>query len=318
MDMGTDDTEITPDELEPTDASPRLPEDEADFDWDSFANQYFSGSSAVDDDDVEPEPEPEPELAPVAEQPERPSVIEVGGETIPVDEAEQLAALYRYVRDNPDQAMQFAGYLAGQYDLAPKDAQERQPEEQTPPAATPLPPLSDEDLEYLPEPVRQRIQALDQVQTELAQFREEMGSYRQVAQVQYEQAMAQRAAAAQTAIDTGIERFRQGYEVDDTQLEQLIDDAAQLGLASTLTQQYNDPVRGVSEALELAYLRRPELRQQAMARQDLESRREQAKQRKLGALAGSGGAGGGSKAPSTPDEARTAMVSDIRAALGGG
>ena len=117
-----------------------------DFDFEAFYAEYerkLTGESPAEDedpedesDDDEYEEEPtgagEPEEESGAE-PVSPATINVNGEEIPVDEYERLAAMHRWMTNNPEEATHFVGYLTGAYDLVPKGGQAPQPEPQAPP-----------------------------------------------------------------------------------------------------------------------------------------------------------------------------------------
>lgn len=312
----------------PTDLEPQYGDD--DFDFEAFFAEHFNHDveedspeeyepvpGEFDEDDfddrtVGAEPPSPPEAGADGSDLEvPPDVIRIGNAEIPADSAEQVATFWAWMNENPQQAVEFMGYLMGDYELAPKVAGGRQPEGPlaAPGAPTSTPPVPDEDWEYLPESVRQRLQHVDMLEQRIAQHDE-------LLRQQYAEQQAQQIQRVQSAIEQGVGSFRTKYDVDDDTLERLKTEAGRLGLAGTLAAQYGDQARGVAEALELAYLRDPALRERELARQTAELQQEREKQKKLASLGGSSAQAPTRSAsqPSTPEEVRAAMVDEIRRA----
>lgn len=316
-----------------TDNAPDGGDDE--FDWQSFLEDYYSGPQEPDEpaedsgEDLDPDPaadveelegdvEPPSPAAPPQDTPPAPDYIDIAGRQVPTSAAEQLSNLYDFIDRYPEQAAQFSAYLNGQYDLVPRGqgSAPAQPPEEEPPIPAP-PPLRDEDLEYLPDPVRERIRAIDAAQERLDRMERAMGEYSQVAQLQYEQVQAERARAAQSAINAGTTAFREEYDLSEEDMTALQQDAAKLGVVERLAEEYNDPIRAVKETLELAYLRNPDYREREFARREQQLQDRRKKDKKLGAISGSGGSVTRSSTPSTPEERREAMVREIADAIRG-
>ena len=347
---GEADTSAAPDEageeIEVPTPADALPADAwQDEDWEKFLGEYYSGGqqaaeeSAEEDEttattedspqadsartaDAASSPEPsagsddveaegaggDPAVAPPA-----PDFIEIGSQRIPAEHAERVAAFWQWMNEYPEQAMEFMGYLNGEYTLTPAQqaAVEQAAAQAAAAPAEPKPRPEDEDWTFVPDSVKDAIAELDEIKGRFETYDQ------WVARLEYEREQEAATAAVQ-AINMGVEKFREQYDVSDQDLEQLRIEAGRLGVADRLAQQYGDPVRAVAESLELAYLRNPTFRDRETARQVTQAQEDQQRQRKLGALGGSGSPPVRKTTPSTPEDRRTAMVREIREAVNGG
>lgn len=303
-----------------------------DEDWEKFLGEYYSGTSAGDseagteeaeptsgpstpdeaDDSVEPEPATATTQAPAPGAPET-EYIEIGSQRIPAEHAERVAAFWEWMNTYPQQAMEFMGYLNGEYTLTP--AQEAALAEAAGEAAAKVEAkpsrAEDEDWTFVPESVKEAVGELDGVKQKLETYDKWVQS------LEYQQQQAAMEQAAQS-VNMGIEQFRTDYDVSDEDLQVLRQEAASLGVADRLAQQYGDPARAVKESLEIAYLRNPAFRDRESARQQEAVRKDRERQSKLGSLGGSGSAPVAKSGPSTPEDRRTAMVRAIREAVNNG
>lgn len=319
-------SDVDPDLEEVQDQVEETPvETDEDFDWQQFLEDYYSGPQAegepatVEPEESPPEPEESEDVTgstePTPPAP-APQFVEIAGRQIPISEADRVGALYDFIQQYPEQAAQFGSYLLGDMQLVPKSGPEgvtaAPPTTEQPPARTPL---RDEDMEYLPPAVQERIRLLDEYEDRFDQIGRALTTYEDVARQQYEQVNAERARAAQGAINAGTEQFKTAYDLSDDEVQGLMEDASKMGVVAHLAQQYQDPVRAVSEALELAYLRNPDYRDREFARRQAEAEAQRKKDKKLGAISGAGGSVNRSTTPSTPEEKRAAMVREISEAM---
>lgn len=331
------------DNLEPVDAiptdtipAPAAPGEEA-FDWEAFWDTHINGhagddeTTVVEDDETDDETEqpPAPPGAAVEEEPHVPAgpptvtedeYLDIGDARIPANEAANVAQLYRWMREFPGQAAQFAEYLAGNYQIVPTEqvtqVQPGAPIPEPTPQTAPVGPAdgeSDDDWVFVPDSLRTRIAEME---THLQQQQAILAQQYAAQQAALEQ---QQIAALSSAIDTAVSTFQQRYELDDESTLALKTRAGQLGLAGRLAEQYGDPVRGVFEAMEFVYNADPAFRDRETARQIEEQTAAAERQRKLASLSGgSGTAPRVSPTPSTPEARREAMIDEIRAQLAQG
>ncbi len=312
---------------EPADALPE-PEAEAgsedDFDWQDFLSDYFGEKTAeppsegeegqpAEEEALVPDreaaagdqPAPEPE-----EEPAAPEYVEIAGKKIPTNAAPQVAELYDFIHRHPKEAAAFLDVLEGKATVVPADAQQQQPE--TEPAA-PFNPPADEDWEFVPDTLREKAATVDQLAEKVQQFE-------QYFEAQQQQQAEAAAAEAMRAVTDGVAAFRETYDVTDDDLEQLRQEAADLGVARRLQETNGgDATKAVRDALEIAYLRNPQYRERELERHTARALEESQRQAKLGALNGSGGSAPRTEPqPSTAEQRQASIVDAVRAAMNSG
>jgi hypothetical protein len=314
----TDEEVETPD---PSGESTREPVyGDEDFDFESWYEGYEKQLSGDEPAEKVEEPEEESD-EPTAEEPtvggesgeesgpepELPATIRIGQYDLTPEDAERLAATYKWMSDYPEEATKFAGYLSGAYEMYPVGTE---PAPQEPEKRWDAD--DDENWAFVPDALKQKVSKLDELEERMAQ-------YEQYLAVEQDRYMAAARAQAESSVTSGIAKFREEYDITDTEVDQLRSEAAQLGVVPALNAQYNDPVRATYEALELAYLRNPDYRQREMDRKLQELQVDNKRQRKLASIGGQGGTAPAKqpKVPSTPDEMREAMVRDIAEAING-
>lgn len=303
-----------------------------DFDWDQFfRDEHDAGSSpeaAADsaaeslqqppaepvsagehdlspDPTVAPPPSPateEPALAAAPSPPEAPSYVEVGGENIPQDQTHRVAAVYKWLNEYPDEAQKFVGYLQGDYEISPAQQQQEQPQQEQPQQEQWAPP-AEEDWEFVPDSLRQRMGRVDQMEQRLEQYD------------QYFQQQQQ--AQAQDAIDRASSGFREAHDMTDEEFTQIRTQAGQMGIAGQLAMEHGgDMARGAQEAMEIAYLRNPAMRERENQAQMQQLAAEQQRQQRLSAIGGNGGsAPRTAPVPESGEDRRAAMVQELAAAI---
>ena len=104
--------------------------------------------------------------------------IQLGNVKIPQAEAERVAQFWDWMNQNPDEALQFVGFMTGEYELHPRG---QVPVQQTTGAAAPAPapaPAPEtaedpyEDWDLLPDSVQERLKKVDQMEAYLARQQE--------------------------------------------------------------------------------------------------------------------------------------------------
>lgn len=336
-------TDLPPDITE-DDLAPHPSDD--DYDWDQALAGIFGGASAVDDEpdgglDDDPTPSGDEDVAGVDGEPPvdpgdaldddgepepevtLPESFDLGnGVIVSRDELSQLAGIRDWFTENPDQVRDFMGYLTGETTLVPRGQQpagQPEPQQQQPEPA--LPPLDEDELQYLPSTIRERLKALDTLAEQNRALIERQQQHEQFLAYQAEQQRAQQIASTyQQAVSTGLAAWRERHpNVSDEDLVKVRKEAADLGVASAIAQRTGDPVQGVVESLEIAWLRNPEFRERELQGLQEQAAAEAQRRRKQDAIASNAGstAPRTTAAPSTPEERFEAMVDAIRAAQSG-
>lgn len=275
---------------------------EAEFDEDAKRVRELVEGSEPPDEDETPDPDVDEvaEVEPPAEEPEtetppaEPQFVDVAGKQLRVDEAQALVEFYEWARQHPDAMAGVNGYLSGAYDLVPRG------QEQPPPGA---PAPEDEDWEDVDPVIRKKFEELEALRTDLDRFQ----------QAQYQAQIAQERAN----LEAGKERFNQKFGLDETQMQALETETAQLGILPSLIAKHNgDKITAVEEALETAYWRSPEFRAREFERQQEVAKKDTARKTKASKLAGSSGSVPRNQAnPSTPEQRRESMIAEIAEAM---
>ena len=237
--------------------------------------------------------------------------IQLGNVKIPQAEAERVAQFWDWMNQNPDEALQFVGFMTGEYELHPRG---QVPVQQTTGAAAPAPapaPAPEtaedpyEDWDLLPDSVQERLKKVDQMEAYLGRQQEHD---RQVAHRQN-----------QSAVETAQAQFANTYDLNGVEVARLADEAARLNIVPALVQETGDPVRAVERALEIVYLQSDQGRDREFSRRTEQAEVEREKQRKMASVGGTAGAVPRQEpdaVPSNATERRSAMVNEIAAALG--
>ena len=234
--------------------------------------------------------------------------IQLGDVKIPQGEAERVAQFWDWMNQNPDEALQFVGYMTGEYELHPRgQAPVQQPVgAAAAPAAAPET-VEDpyEDWDLLPDSVQERLKKVDQMESYLAK------------QQEYERQVAHR--QNQSSVETAQAQFANAYDLNGMEVARLADEAARLNIVPALVQETGDPVRAVERALEIVYLQSDQGRDREFNRRLEQTEVEREKQRKMASVGGTAGSVPRHEpdaVPSNATERRSAMVNEIAAALG--
>lgn len=232
-----------------------------------------------------------------------PDYIQLGGVRVPQDEAERVARFWDWMNTNPDEAMQFVGYMTGEYDLVPKGQQPAQPVQQPSAPVDESDPYEDWDL--LPDSVQERLKKVDKLETYLA------AQHKQQQAVQQQQNMK--------SVETAQAQFANTYDLNSSEVARLADEAAKLNIVPALVQETGDPVRAIERALEIVYLQSEQGREREFNKRIAQTEAEKEKQRKMASVGGTAGSVPRQEPdaiPSNATERRSAMVNEIAAALG--
>lgn len=231
---------------------------------------------------------------------EEPKYVEVLGQRLTEEEAQNLVDFYSWARANPQHVQAIDSYLTGNAQIVPREYLEQQQRQQQ--QAQPEQSQADlEEWEALPAAVKQKLSELDELKGVV-------GSLTQ------EQRQAQM-ATAQSAVQKGAENFKSRYSLSDEDMEVLMAETARLQVLPTIVQQTGDMLKGVEEALEMTYWRSTDFREREFAKQQTQARQQQQRQRKASALSGSSGSVPRASEPRTQEQRREAMVSEIATAL---
>jgi len=303
-----------------------------DFDWDQFfRDQQDAGASpeaAADSaaeslqqppaEDLSAAGEPadlppdvEPEVSPASPAPEdplplpneAPGYVDIGGEHIPEDQAHRVASVYKWLNEYPDEAQKFVGYLQGDYQIAPNEQPEPQQQQQPEQIQQQWSPPEEEDWEFVPDSLRERMGRVEQMEQRLGQYD------------QYFQQQQQN--QAQEALDRATSNFRESHDITDDEFNQIRTQAGQMGIAGQLAMEHGgDMARGAQEAMEIAYLRNPAMRERENQAQMQQLQQEQQRQQRLSAIGGNGGsAPRTAPPPESQGDRRQAMVQELAAAI---
>jgi len=233
-----------------------------------------------------------------------PDYIQLGDVRVPQSEAERVARFWDWMNTNPDEAMQFVGYMSGEYDLVPKGQQLDQPAPQR--QSTDVDESDPyEDWDLLPDSVQDRLKKVDKLETYLA------------AQHKQQQAVVQQ--QNMKSVETAQAQFANAYDLNSTEVARLADEAARLSIVPALVQESGDPVRAVERALEIVYLQSEQGREREFNKRIAQTEVDRDKQRKMAAVGGTAGSVPRQEPDSVPSNAterRSAMVNEIAAALG--
>ena len=234
--------------------------------------------------------------------------IQLGSVKVPQAEAERVAQFWDWMNQNPDEALQFVGYMTGEYELHPRgQAPVQQPVgAAAAPAAAPET-VEDpyEDWDLLPDSVQERLKKVDQMESYLAK------------QQEYERQVVHR--QNQSSVETAQAQFANAYDLNGMEVARLADEAARLNIVPALVQETGDPVRAVERALEIVYLQSDQGRDREFNRRLEQTEVEREKQRKMASVGGTAGSVPRHEpdaVPSNATERRSAMVNEIAAALG--
>jgi hypothetical protein len=212
------------------------------------------------------------------------------------------------MNQNPDEALQFVGYMTGEYELHPRGQAPVQQAAGAPAAPAAAPETVEdpyEDWDLLPDSVQERLKKVDQMEAYLARQQEHE---RQVAHRQN-----------QSAVETAQAQFANAYDLNGVEVARLADEAARLNIVPALVQETGDPVRAVERALEIVYLQSDQGRDREFSRRTEQAEVEREKQRKMASVGGTAGSVPRQEpdaVPSNATERRSAMVNEIAAALG--
>ncbi len=231
--------------------------------------------------------------------------IQLGDVRVPTEEAGKVAQFWDWMNNNPDEAMQFVGYMTGEYELHPR-GQAPQPQPQPVPAAQDSE-IADEyeDWDLLPDSVQDRLKKVDQMESYLAQ--------------QQHRDMQMSQARNLQAVETGQAQFANAYDLNASEVARLADEAARLNIVPALVQEIGDPVRAVERALEIVYLQSEQGREREFNRRMEQTEIDREKQRKMASVGGTAGSVPRQEPDAIPGNAierRSAMVNEIAAALG--
>ena len=233
-----------------------------------------------------------------------PDYVQLGDVRVPQDEAERVARFWDWMNTNPDEAMQFVGYMSGEYDLVPKGQQPAQQSVQR--ESTPVDGSDPyEDWDLLPETVQQRLKKVDKLETYLA--------------AQHKQQQAVVRQQNMKSVETAQAQFANTYDLNSVEVARLADEAARLNIVPALVQETGDPVRAVERALEIVYLQSEQGREREFNKRIAQTEAEKDKQRKMAAVGGTAGSVPRQEPDAVPGNAaerRSAMVNEIAAALG--
>ena len=237
-----------------------------------------------------------------------PDYIQLGDVKVPQAEAERVAKFWDWMNQNPDEAMQFVGYMTGEYELHPRGQAPVQQAAGAPAAPAAAPESTEdpyEDWDLLPDSVQERLKKVDQLEQYLAQ------------QPQYEQ--QQQAQHNQHSVETAQAQFANQYDLNAVEVARLANEAARLNIVPALVQETGDPVRAVERALEIVYLQSEQGRDREFNRRLEQTEVDREKQRKMASVGGTAGSVSRQETdavPSNATERRSAMVNEIAAALG--
>jgi hypothetical protein len=234
--------------------------------------------------------------------------IQLGNVKIPQAEAERVAQFWDWMNQNPDEALQFVGYMTGEYELHPRGQAPVQQAAGAPAAPAAAPETVEdpyEDWDLLPDSVQERLKKVDQMESYLAK------------QQEYDRQVAHR--QNQSAVETAQAQFANAYDLNGVEVARLADEAARLNIVPALVQETGDPVRAVERALEIVYLQSDQGRDREFNRRLEQTEVEREKQRKMASVGGTAGSVPRHEpdaVPSNATERRSAMVNEIAAALG--
>lgn len=293
------------------------------------------GSESEPSTTTEPEPEPQPEPQPTPLGADGQPITGEGG--APVEEPAQSSSAFTFagvnygpdeltqavqVRDwylslNQPQIQAIDALLSGTYRLVPANEADAAQQSASPPVTPPASssssqPVGDEAGEWLDPRAEAEINRL---RTELTQIRTEFQSaVTPVVQSQQDQALQQRVSA----IDAAHVAFRDDYSLNDDQMQQLGQAVVQANIFPALIARHNGDVEAATRsALDMMFWSTPQFRdlktQQDLTALATESTATIDKQKKMSALASSGGSVPRTNpTPRTKDERYAAMVEAIR------
>ena len=223
-----------------------------------------------------------------------------------------MARFWDWMNANPDQAMNFVGYMVGDYDLVPKGGVAA-PESYTQPYVTPSAPIDEDDWDLLPESVQTQLKKVSELEQTL--------NYQQNA-IAYQQQLESDRSHEQSLshVEVAKRQFAKQYDVDQPTLANTVETAARLGVVPALMSESADPIQAVYRALEISYLQSENGRERELNRRIADTQGTKKRQRKMAAVGGTGGnvPRTAENLPNTKEGRRDAMVNEIAAAIRGG
>tara|TARA_R110000824_G_scaffold401011_1_gene610272 strand:- start:1254 stop:2201 length:948 start_codon:yes stop_codon:yes gene_type:complete len=286
--------------------------------WNEVLEDEFKGEVA--DDSVDDGPTAD-EVAPQAAVEaadtfrggaENSDFVDIAGTLVPANEAERVARFWDWMNANPDQAMNFVGYMVGDYDLVPKGGVAA-PESYTQPYVTPSAPIDEDDWDLLPESVQTQLKKVSELEQTL--------NYQQNA-IAYQQQLESDRSHEQSLshVEVAKRQFAKQYDVDQPTLANTVETAARLGVVPALMSESADPIQAVYRALEISYLQSENGRERELNRRIADTQGTKKRQRKMAAVGGTGGnvPRTAENLPNTKEGRRDAMVNEIAAAIRGG
>ena len=234
--------------------------------------------------------------------------IQLGEVKVPQAEAERVAKFWDWMNNNPDEAMQFVGYMTGEYELVPAGQRQQQQYQQPAPAPqAPAEPAEDpyEDWDLLPDSVQERLKKVDALEGYLAQQQQQ----------QYQAAQQ----SNMKNVEAAQAQFGTTYDLSAEEVHRLATEAARLNIVPALVQESGDPVKAVERALEIVYLQSENGREREFNRRTAQAESDKERQRKMASVGGTAGSVPRQEPDAIPGDAagrRSAMVNEIAAALG--
>ena len=262
---------------------------------------------AIQDELNQPQ-EPEPSLEPPPAPP-GPSMLSVRGQEVSEDDLASLLEFQSWAESNPDHMRAFAEYLRGEARFV-----KGEPE----PPPPPEPQVPQIDWETVDPSVRQVYEAqhaeLEALQERMSKFEEPLQSLQQH---QYEAARAE----AETALQAATGRISDRFKLNDDEMEDLAQEAAQLQIVPQLRAQGLSPEQAIETALETAFWRSEKWRARAVD-EELASRTAGGRKANAAKVAGSSaatgdGIGSSQPIPQNEEDRRAAMAAEIAEALRG-
>ena len=237
--------------------------------------------------------------------------VDIAGTLVPANEAERVARFWDWMNANPDQAMDFVGYMVGDYELVPRGtAPQQQGYFQPPPQREDI---DDEDWDLLPDSVQKQLKKIGDL--------EETLHYQQDAIAWQQQVETQRSQAQSLShVELAKNQFATRYDLDAATMSETVETAARLNVVPALMAETQDPIAAVYRALEISYLQSETGRERELNRRLVETDTHRQRQRKMAAVGGTGGnvPRTTENLPNTKEGRRDAMVNEIAAAIRGG
>ena len=237
--------------------------------------------------------------------------IDIAGTQIPESEAERVARFWDWMNQNPDQAMDFVGYMVGDYELVPRGtAPQQQGYFQPPPQREDI---DDEDWDLLPDSVQKQLKKIGDLE-ETLHYQQDAIAWQQQVETQRSQAQAS------SHVELAKNQFATRYDLDAATMSETVETAARLNVVPALMAETQDPIAAVYRALEISYSQSETGRERELNRRLVEADTHKQRQRKMAAVGGTGGnvPRTTENLPNTKEGRRDAMVNEIAAAIRGG